>query len=60
MNGIRNKHNIGWDELVPDAVCDKYELNRVLMALTKNEKPAKEKPEEKNGKTSQKSGENSQ
>jgi|GEM_PF-2540637 len=42
LNGIREEKKIGWDELVLDAVCDRYGLDRAVMALPKKEKPTEE------------------
>jgi hypothetical protein len=53
LNGIRQERGVGWDDLVIDAVCAHYMLDKSVMALPKKEKPAekassrKEKPLEK-------------
>ena len=41
---VKANLNIGWDELVIDAMCAHYGLDRLAMALPNKEKPAKEKP----------------
>ena len=46
LNGIREERKIGWDDLVIDAVCEKYRLDTLVMSLPKvykAEKPQKEK-----------------
>ena len=42
LNGLRRERKVGWDDLVIDAVCDRYGLDKAVMALPKTEKPAKE------------------
>ncbi len=49
LNQIKAEKGIGWDDLVLDAVCGQYGLDKAVMALPKKEKPAKE---EKNGEMS--------
>jgi hypothetical protein len=49
LNNIRQERNIGWDDLVIDAVCDHYGLDRAVMAPPKKDKPA-EKPAKKRDK----------
>ena len=39
LNGIREEKKIGWDDLVIDAVCDRYGLDRLVMALPKAYRP---------------------
>jgi hypothetical protein len=41
LNGIREEKKIGWDELVIDAVCAHYGLDRLVMALPKAYRPEK-------------------
>jgi hypothetical protein len=41
LNGIREGRKIGWDDLVIDAVCAHYGLDRLVMALPKAYKPDK-------------------
>ena len=38
----KEKRNVGWDELVIEAVSAHYQLDRAVMALPRKEKPAKE------------------
>jgi len=46
LDEVKAKLNIGWDELVIEAVSAQYELDRAMMNLLKREKPAKETPAE--------------
>lgn len=55
LNELRAKRGIGWDELVVDAVCAHYGLDRNVMALPKVEKTPKSA---KASKTRQKGGKN--
>jgi len=48
LNGIREERKVGWDDLVIDAVCAHYGLDRLVMALPKVYRP--EKPEKAAGK----------
>ena len=41
LNDLRKEKDIGWDELVIEAVCTYYELDRAVMALLKQDKPKK-------------------
>lgn len=41
LNELKAKLGIGWDELVIDAVCAHYGLDRGVMALPKAERPPK-------------------
>jgi hypothetical protein len=41
LNGLRKEHNVGWDDLVIDAVCAHYNLDRLVMTLPKAYKPEK-------------------
>jgi len=41
LNELKAKLGIGWDELVIDAVCAHYGLDRGVMAPAKAEKPPK-------------------
>ena len=52
LNGIREERKIGWDELVIDAVCDRYGLDRLAVTLPKAYRPEKkaEAKEKKGGK----------
>ncbi len=50
LNALKAEQNIGWDELVIDAVCAHYGLDRGVMALPKTEKPAKEPEKKQKGK----------
>jgi len=48
LNGLRRERKVGWDDLVIDAVCDRYGLDKLVMALPKlyrPEKPRKQKKE---------------
>lgn len=38
LNDIRQDRNIGWDDLIIDAVCAHYGLDRAVMALPKKDK----------------------
>ncbi|MFC1949723.1 hypothetical protein ACFLW0_06085 [Chloroflexota bacterium] len=42
LNGLRKDRGIGWDDLVLDAVCDRYGLDRSVMAPPKKDRPAEE------------------
>jgi hypothetical protein len=44
LNGVKARLNIGWDELVIDAVCDRYGLDRAMMAPPRKDRPIKEAP----------------
>ena len=41
LNRIKAERDVGWDELVVDAVCTHYGLDKGIMELTKAEKPTK-------------------
>ena len=41
LSDLRKEKDIGWDELVIDAVCANYGLDRNIMAIPKQEKPDK-------------------
>ncbi len=43
LNQLRSERKIGWDELVIDAVCERYGLDRAAVALPKKGRPAEEK-----------------
>ena len=46
LNDVRRERGIGWDDLVIDAVCAHYGLDRGVMAIpkpTRAEKAAKDK-----------------
>ena len=47
LNQLKEERGIGWDELVIDAVCAHYGLDRGVMALPKVEKPQKTTKESK-------------
>ena len=47
LNDLRKKRNVGWDELVIDAVCTHYGLDRAVMALPKHAKPDKPQPKDR-------------
>ena len=47
LNGIREEKKIGWDDLVIDAVCDRYGLDRRVMALPKVYRPEKKQSADK-------------
>jgi len=42
LNKLRKERNTGWDDLVIDAVCAHYGLDRAVMAPPKKDKPAQE------------------
>ena len=43
LNDLRKERNVGWDELVVDAVSAHYGLDRTVMAIPKQVKPVKPK-----------------
>ena len=47
LNGIRQDKKIGWDDLVLDAVCERYGLDTLVMSLPKAYRPEKPKKEKK-------------
>jgi hypothetical protein len=47
LNGVREERKIGWDELVVDAVCERYGLDRLVVALPKPYRPEKKQAEAK-------------
>ena len=42
LNELKAKLNISWDDLVIDAVCAHYGLDKAIMSLPRKEKPIKE------------------
>ena len=44
LNGLKKERSVGWDELVLDAVCNYYGLDRDVMAIPKQAKPDRPKP----------------
>jgi hypothetical protein len=42
LGELRQERRMGWDDLVIDAMCAHYDLDRAVMALPKREKPAEE------------------
>ena len=50
LNQLKTERNIGWDDLVIDAVCAHYGLDRGVMALPKSERPPKPAKESKKSK----------
>ncbi len=50
LNELKAKLGIGWDDLVIDAVCDYYGLDRAAMVLPKVERPVRKAEEKKGGK----------
>jgi hypothetical protein len=42
LNEVKARLGIGWDELVIDAVCDRYGLDRAVMAPPRKDRPAKQ------------------
>ena len=42
LNEVKSCFNIGWDELVIDAVSAHYNLDKAVMSLPRKEKPVKE------------------
>ncbi len=42
LNELKTRLGVSWDDLVIDAVCAHYELDRAAMALPKIEKPMRE------------------
>jgi len=49
LNGLMKERNIGWDDLVIDAVCAHYGLDKLVMALPKAYRLGKKTEEEKRG-----------
>ena len=48
LNDLKTRLGVGWDELVVDAVCTHYGLDRAVMALPKQAKAEKQdKPKTK-------------
>ena len=41
LSEVKNRLKLSWDELVIDAVCEKYGLEKAIMAPPRKEKPAK-------------------
>jgi hypothetical protein len=41
LNEVKSCFNIGWDELVIEAVSEHYNLDKAMITLPKKEKPAK-------------------
>lgn len=50
LNQLKEERSIGWDELVIDAVCTHYGLDRGVMAPPKSERPPKPAKESKKSK----------
>ncbi len=50
LNQLKTERSIGWDELVIDAVCAHYGLDRGVMAPPKAERPPKPAKEPKKSK----------
>ncbi len=50
LNQLKEERGIGWDDLVIDAVCAHYGLDRGVTALPKAERPPKKAKELKKGK----------
>jgi hypothetical protein len=44
LNELKKEKDIAWDELVIDAVCAHYGLDRAVMELPKQARPDKAKP----------------
>ena len=42
LNELKARLGMGWDELVIDAMCTKYDLDRNVLALPRVERPKKE------------------
>ena len=49
MNALKKERNVGWDDLIIDAVCAHYGLDRAAMALPKAYKADKKTEEKKKG-----------
>ena len=49
LNELKAKFDIGWDDLVINAVCAHYGLGRLAMALPKAYKPEKGAEEKQKG-----------
>ena len=52
LNAVREERKIGWDDLVLDAVCDRYGLDSLVMSLPKAYRPEKKQVEAKGKRTS--------
>lgn len=59
LNELKEKRGISWDELVIDAVCGHYGLDKETLSLQRPDKQAKPavKAEKGNGKSKQKAKE---
>jgi len=42
LNELKGKLKVSWDEMVIDAMCERYGLDKAVMALPKKQKPAKD------------------
>jgi len=49
LNQLKAERGIGWDDLVIDAVCAHYGLDKLAMVLPKTYKPEKKAEEKKKG-----------
>jgi hypothetical protein len=47
LNQLKTEKGVGWDDLVIDAVCAHYGLDRLTMALPKAYRPEKKTEEKK-------------
>jgi hypothetical protein len=47
LNELREQRNVGWDELVIEAVCAHYGLDTAVMALPQQVKPDKLQPKDR-------------
>ena len=44
LNELKGELKVSWDELVVEAVCSRYNLDKAVMALPNTDTPAKEGP----------------
>jgi hypothetical protein len=49
LNGVREERKVGWDDLVLDAVCAHYGLDRLVMGLPKAYRPERKVEDRKRG-----------
>ena len=42
LNELKGRLKVSWDEMVIEAMCEKYGLDKTVMALPRKEKPVKE------------------
>lgn len=47
LNDLKDRLGVTWDELVTDAVCDKYHLDRAVIAVPKDTRREEERAAKK-------------